>query len=492
MGIKLEGLTGITAEVNATNEMQVVLPTADARAGKVRMMSENDSGYISGVAKLLAPETDSDYRLRVSQDLIFDEELFNYAAQNTGKHSQTATTMAGAFSSSHFTSNSGSITTTTTGVGLATYAAFPTNGTQTLANETILAFSAQPQTFTFFEWGLGIPGAATVAPTDGVFFRLTSAGLFGVASNNGSETTVGPFNLAGGAGTWVYTNDKKYVFLVYFTTHQAQFWVDDGTGDVLLGTINLPSAQSRMINAAAAQWFFKHRITGGAAGGVIQGKLGGYSVRLGGSSLTSTVSTQGNRILGCYQGLSGGTIGTAARVGTITTGNEANVTAAVPTTTTAALGSGLGGTFWETVSLAVNTDGIIMSFQVPAGTVAVQGRRLVLRGIYLNSYVQTVIVGGPYVAEWFLAFGHTAVSLATTEAATTKAPRRIIAPFVQLIGAAAAVSTLVTNTTPFWDLGDAPVYVNPGEFVQLCTRHIGTVGVSGTVVHRITPVYGWE
>ena len=30
------------------------------------------------------------------------------------------------------------------------------------------------------------------------------------------------------------------------------------------------------------------------------------------------------------------------------------------------------------------------------------------------------------------------------------------------------------------------------EFVQLCTRHIGTVGVSGTVVHRITPVYGWE
>jgi hypothetical protein len=41
-------------------------------------------------------------------------------------------------------------------------------------------------------------------------------------------------------------------------------------------------------------------------------------------------------------------------------------------------------------------------------------------------------------------------------------------------------------------MGDAPVYVNPGEFVQLCTRHIGTVGTSGTVVHRITPVYGWE
>lgn len=41
-------------------------------------------------------------------------------------------------------------------------------------------------------------------------------------------------------------------------------------------------------------------------------------------------------------------------------------------------------------------------------------------------------------------------------------------------------------------LGDAPVFVNPGEFVQLCTRHIGTVGTSGTIVHRVTPVYGWE
>ena len=112
--------------------------------------------------------------------------------------------------------------------------------------------------------------------------------------------------------------------------------------------------------------------------------------------------------------------------------------------------------------------------------------------MYLSSHVQTVIAGGPYVAEWFLAFGHTAVSLATTEAATTKAPRRIALPFTQLVTAAQAVSTLVSQPTQFVDFGDAPVFVNPGEFVQLCTRHIGTVGTSGTVVHRVTPIYGWE
>jgi hypothetical protein len=117
---------------------------------------------------------------------------------------------------------------------------------------------------------------------------------------------------------------------------------------------------------------------------------------------------------------------------------------------------------------------------------------LILRGLYLNSYVQTVIVGGPYVAEWFLAFGHTAVSLATTEAATTKAPRRIALPFTQIVPAAQAVSTVVAQNETFMDFGDAPVFINPGEFVQLCTRHIGTAGTTGTVVHRVTPVFGWE
>jgi hypothetical protein len=490
------GGSGNTALVTTAGLLQVTTETDAAtnpdNVGGVRIFGENDGGAITGTPKLFSPEVDADYRLRVGQDLIYDEEVFNYTAQNTGKHNLATTTMTGTFTAGNFTTNGSSITTANSGLVLSTYAFFPNNGTQTLSGDFEVAFSAQPQTNTFIEFGIGIASTALVAPADGVFFRLSSAGLQGIASNNGTETSTGVFPLANGAGTWVYTIDKKYQFICYNNATNAEFWVDDGTGAVLLGSIPLPSGQGRMSMAMGQQKFFKHRIVGGAAGGVIQGKLGAYNIRAGGSAATSTLSTQGNRILGSYQGLSGGAMGTMARVGTITTGNEANVTAAVPTTTTAALGSGLGGTFWETISLAVNTDGIIMSYQVPAGTVLIQGRRLVLRGIYLNSYVQTVLVGGPYIAEWFLAFGHTAVSLATTEAATTKAPRRIPAPFVQLIGAAAAVSTVIAQSENFWDLGDAPVYVNPGEFVQLCTRHIGTVGTSGTIVHRITPVYGWE
>lgn len=497
-GFRIEGnVSGNVVEVAGTNQLKVI-PEVDtitnpANVGAVKAFQENDGGYITGSYVVASGEVDIDYRQRVAMDLLLDDEVFNYTTQNFGKHANLLTTMTSAWSAGQFTTNASSITTTTTACALKTYATFPNNGTQTLSGDFECAFSAQPTANTFVEFGLVGPASVQgAAPTDGVFFRLSSAGLQGIASNNGTETTTGIFSLSGGTGTWAYTNDKKYQFIVYVGAVYAAFWVNDGTGAVLLGQISLPAAQGRICMSQGLIAWFNHRITGGAAGGVLQAKLGAYSVRLGGSNITTTNSTQGNRILGSYQGGAGGTQGSLARIGTITTGNEANVTAAVPTTTTAALGSGLGGTFWETVSLAANTDGIIMSYQVPAGTVNLAGRRLVLRGIYLSSYVQTVIVGGPYTAEWFLAFGHTAVSLATADGAATKAPRRIVLPFVQQVTAAQAVQTQVVQNETFCDFGDAPIFVNPGEFIQLCTRHIGTAGTTGTVVHRITLVFGWE
>lgn len=496
-GIRVEGNTsGNVAEVNSANQLKVVTEV-DAtnnpgNVGAIRIFGENDGGALTGSVLLRSPEVDVDYRQRVSQDVIFDDHVFNTTAQDTGKHNYLNTTMTNTWTAGQLTTNGSSITTTTTGTVFSTYAQFPIQGTTTVSADTEIGFSAQPQSNTFIEFGIGIPGAQTAAPSDGVFFRLNASGLQGIASFNGAESSTGLFPATAGTGTWAYTNSKRYQFICYVTAVEARFWVNDGAGTNCLGTIPLPSGQSRMCMSSYGQFFLKHRIVGGAAGGIIQATMGAYNVRVGGTNLFTTISTAGNRIQGSYQGGSGGTMGTVARVGTITTGNETNVTAAVPTTTTAALGSGLGGTFWETVSLAVNTDGIIMSYQVPAGTVNVPGRRLCLRGLFLNSYVQTVVAGGPYIAEWFLVFGHTAVSLATTEAATTKAPRRIALPFVQAITANQAVSTLVSQNETFCDFGDAPVYVNPGEFIQLCTRHIGTVGTSGTVVHRVTPVFGWE
>ena len=493
-GFRIEGNTsGNVAEVNAGGHIKVVTEIdaygAPQHVGATRIMGEVDAGYITSNIILRPQEIDNDYRTRVSQDVVLDEEVFNYTAQNTGKHSLSATTMAASFTAGQFTTNSTSITTITTGVQLASYAAFPTVGTTTLSLDSEIAFSAQPKTNTFVEWGLGIPGTQLIAPTDGVFFRLSASGLQGVSSYNGSETTTGVFPLADSAGTWVYADNKRYQFIIYQSVTEAVFWVNDGTGAVMLGRIPLPIAQPRMSMAAASQAFFKHRIIGGAASGSLQAYVGAYTVRQGGTSNTSTPSEALGRVLGTYQGLSGGTMGSLANYA-----NNTNPVAAVPTNTTAALGSGLGGQFWETATLAVNTDGVVMSYQVPAGTVNVQGRRLLLRGVGLTSYVQTAVVGGPYVAQYSLAFGHTTLSLATAEAATTKAARRIaLAPLTQVVTAAQAASTMVAQPGgSYVDLSASPVYVNPGEFIQLVTKHVGTVATAGTVAHVVTLVYGWE
>jgi hypothetical protein len=370
---------------------------------------------------------------------------------------------------------------------LATYAAFQNTGTQTLSTDVEVAFSTQPAANAFIEFGLMLPGTALVAPVDGVFLRLNSAGLQGIASNNGTETSTGIFPLSNGTGNWAYVANERYQFIIYMGGVVAEFWVNDGTGAVKLGTIPLPAGQGRICMAQGLQFAIKHRIVGGAASGVLQGLFGAYNVRLGGSNATSTLSTQGNRMFGAYQGMSGGTQGSLANYA-----NSANPTAAVPTNTTAALGTGLGGQFWETVSLAVNTDGIIASYQVPLGTTNLSGRRLVIRGVALASYVQTVVVGGPYVSQYSLAFGHTAVSLATAEGAATKAPRRVPLALTQVVTAAQAASTLVAQAADSVDFGDAPIFVNPGEFIQLVTKHVGTAGTTGVVAHSVTFVYGWE
>ncbi len=484
--------TGNGVEVTAANRMKVDLGDAllaPEEVGGVRCFNENDGGTLTGVPYLFSPETDNDYRQRSSTDLVLDEVVFNYTAQDTGKHNQTGATMTNTFSAGNLTTNSGSITTTTTGSQFETYATFPNTGTQTLSADVEMGFSAQPVTNGFIEFGLGLPGTSTTAPTDGVFIRLNSAGLMGVVSSNGTETTLA-FPLADGAGVWAYTNNKKYQFIIYMGGIAAHFWVNDGTGAVLLGSIPLPTAQGRICMSRGVKFFIKHRITGGAAGGVLQGQFGAYNIRLGGSNVTSTVSTQGNRIEGSYQGFSGGTMGSLA-----TYVNSANPTAAAPSNTalTANLPGGLGGQGTVTAAAAAVTDGIWSSYQVPTTTVNTAGRRLVLRGVRLDMVnLGAAVATTATTVQFCLAFGHTSVSLVTAEAATTKAPRRIALGFATWpVGA--AIGAQPQCGPIFVDLGDAPIFVNPGEFIALVGKFVaGTATASQTIQFTYTPIYGWE
>ena len=478
MAIIQGDVSGNVAEVDSNKRLKVNLDTGTnpSQVGAVRLFSENDAGS----NYLLSPETDQDYRLRISNEALFDNEILNYTAQNTGKHIYRNTTMAATWSAAGFTTNSGNITTTTTGVSFTTYAEFPILGTSSLFCEVAASFSAATTTNTLVDFGLFRPNTANpYNPTDGIYFRSTAAGISGVINSNGSETTTSPFD-------FTYSINQKYQFIIAVHQQEVQFWIDD----VLVGSIQTPVGQGQPCLSSSLPFCVRHAITGGAAGAALSFVLNEYSVTIGGPNISQTASILGQRLYGSYQGLSGGAMGQLSSYA-----NSTNPTAAAPSNTalTANLPSGLGGQGSVTAAVAAVTDGIWGSYLVPAGTVAVQGRRLVVRGVKVDAVnTGAAVATTATTIQFALAFGHTAVSLATAEAATTKAPRRVTLGYMSWpVGA--AIGQGPQSGPIIVDFGDAPIFVNPGEFVQLIGKFlVGTATASQTINFVWQPIYGWE
>jgi len=500
-GIRIEGSTsGNVAEVDASLNQYARLPGYDAngvaRGGgdgnSAANVSEIDNGTVFGTRTMLSPETDDDYRLRVAHDNWLDEEQFTDTSQNTGKFQHVFTTLTATESTSRLLTNSGNITTTTTGMTFGTWAMFPLSGTQTLVCETALSFSAQPNANQVIDFGLFQRGAATpFLGLDGVYFRMSSTGMQGVINVNGTETTTAVFPLSGGTGTFVYTNSTVYKFLIQTNIVKTTFWINN----VKYGEIVNPIGAGTPSLSRTLPWSIRHAIAGGTAGAATQALVKSYRVFMRGPQYSERLSVVGNKVYGSYQGLSGGTMG-----GLGTYPNSTNQTAAVPTNTalTANLPGGLGGMGLMTAPAGAATDLILGSYQNPAGSTTVQGRRLTIRGVKVSAInTGAAVATTATVLEYKFAYGHTAVSLATAETAsfataTTKAPRRIGLGY-HTWPVAAAIGAPPTQNDIFVDLGDAPIYVNPGEFVALVGKVlIGTATASQTIQYMWQPVYSWE
>jgi hypothetical protein len=57
---------------------------------------------------------------------------------------------------------------------------------------------------------------------------------------------------------------------------------------------------------------------------------------------------------------------------------------------------------------------------------------------------------------------------------------------------AAATAVLTQLTEIEFDLWDAPIFVNPGEFVAIAKKKVGTAPSAWVMAHNITLIYGWE
>jgi len=469
--MKLIGsLSGNVAEVDANNQLKVALPSLSINSGFSALTVENDNGSIVGVRIMknlrASPLRGTTGKLSVGLDVLLFNEYFPGSALNSALWTAPVTTMTVAVANNVVTLNNGSSTANGAVAQVRSYRHFPSYFSPGIIFECDAQFTQTPVTNNECIWGYVLM-SGTSAPTDGAYFMLNTAGqLVCVYHTAGITITSGPLNFNTLIGTNVINT-----FRIEIINNNIRFWINDvlvysvDNSGTIGYSMNLPIA-FRVQNTAVTSVAQQMKITGvniSLEDGIHHKEWRHTLCGAGGHS---------------SQGQTGGTMGSTANYA-----NSANPTAAVPTNTTAALGTGLGGQFWETDTLAVTTDGIICSFQVPTGTATLPGKTLYITRITLDSFVQTVLVGGPYVANWSLAYGHTAVSLATTETATSKAPRRMTIG-AQAVTAAQAVSTKVGTLI---DLNfDSPIVVQPGEFVALVKKKVGTAPTSGVIAHLIS------
>lgn len=469
MALNISGGGGLVVEAKAEaagNTLKVSTSAVDNEAGKACLVLETDIGTIVG-RQVRAPETTQDYRIRMGMDTLLFSEQFPGAVLNSGLWTAPTATMTVTVTGGYLNLNAGGSVATTVSARVQTYRSFPLFGLSPACVKMIVQFTQTPQTGNVCEWGFGI-AAGVAAPNDGAFFRLNSSGnLVCVVSFNGTETVSATINFAAYVGT---TTAREYQVIV--TENKCEFFIDD----LMVANIMRATAQAAGVSAASQPILLRNYNSAATSAAQIM-KVGLVAVQMMDCAAPlppgDTLSAAGQ--MGS-QGQTGATMGSTANFA-----NNTNPTAAVPTNTTAALGTGNGGQFWETDTLAAANDGIIDSYQVPPGTATTPGKTLMVRGVRIDSFVQTVLGVGGYNAVWSLAYGHTTVSLQTAEAATTKAPRRVPLGSQSVASSALALTQLATIDVKF----NAPIAVNAGEFLAIVKKKVGTASASGTIAHTI-------
>lgn len=473
-GIRVEGNTsGNVAEVDTSGNLKVTLPTSIAQAGYDINIVEVDSGSITGTPLRRSPYVTQSRRLAVGLDTPIFDYTFNATAQDTGVWRYQAATMTATQSGGAVVFNNSNTLTATTGCSLSSWRYFQLLGGSPLRVSVTLQVTAAFLAGQIWESGLFVP-TNTTQPADGVYFRYTNSGLVGVLNYAGVETTTGVLLLA-------MTPSSTVNFVISVGESSVEFWADLGNGTVLLGTQALPAAQSDPFSAVALPLTTQFRNGSTVSGSpVAQLKWTDANVIQRNLQLAMPYSQQMALQKGTGQGLSGGTQGSLASYA-----NNVAAGAGAALSNTATLVTGLGGQASVLPTLTAGTDGIVCSYQNPVGTTTQTPRTFVCTGVKVQGGVTTLLSGGAVLYAYSLAYGHTAVSMATGEGAsfstspTTKAPRRIPLGY-ETYASAAAVGTMgsVAGVTMTFT---SPIIINPGEFIAVCAKNLGVVTSAGVI-----------
>lgn len=441
------------SNLDADGNVKTALPLTPSKMGGVRLFSENDPGDITGVPYLKAPETSSDYRLRTALDSVWDTEDFTYTAQNFNKHKYVSTTLTATWNVGSLNLNGGNVVGASGNAAqVQTYRHFPLLGSGTIYYETAASFSNTIGANINIDFGGFLPAATGAGvPLDGCYFRANSAGVNGIINVNGTEVPVTFAQL------FAPVANRVYKFLVAVSEHEVEFWIND----VLYAEADRPINASAVMLGGSVPWAARQHNTG-AGGSAVQFKIAGYSVTIG--------DLDNNRLWASVMAGQGGS-GVVYPSGSTAGITSNNVNSTVPATATLANATAgyatLGGKFVFAAPAGAETDYALFAFLNPVPTTSLTGKNLVIRGVWVDTYNAVAAVATtPTILEWSLAVGSTAVTLATTDGAATRLPKRI-ALGVQsfLVGALAGAPAERVDINL-----DAPVIAEPGTYVHIILR----------------------
>lgn len=314
----------------------------------------------------------------------------------------------------------------------------------------------------------------TAAPTAGAFFRYASDGsLRGVSvSVSGAESTTSVISTP--------ALNVAHDYLIWITGSAIIFQIDNA----VVGSITI----------------------GDTAPSPVTSESGPFCARVYNSAATATAQqVQLHRCIGAYYGGNygydrtflaalGGDVGSQGIVGASTgsLANWANTAAPASATlsNTAAGYTTLGGQFQFAAVVGAETDYALFAFQVPAQTATNQGRTLLIHGISIDTFnMGAASATTPTLLQWGVGYDSSAVSLATADAAATKAPRRV--PIgVQSIPVGAAVGA-ATNTLS--KVFKQPLPVNAGNFFHVILKMpVGTATASQIIRGVVGIDATWE
>jgi hypothetical protein len=484
MAIRIKGATNL-AEVDSNSNLKVTLPTSSAQAGCAQFFSQNDAGTITGTAYVRSPETSVDYRLRVGIDTVLFSDTFNATTQNTSNWSYTFVTMTAAQAGAG-TVNFGTVqgTAATHGAFMRSAQYFPVIGTAPLSVEiTAGQFTAALAANEVWMMGLGLPSAAVTEGTDGVWLRLTTAGLIGELRYSGVTVQTAVLRTLA-----QLTVSELYKFAIVVGETEVEYWLDD----VLLAEQTIPPANGQPFMQASLPVFL-HKYCNGVVANTNQMRVSDVTVSL---LDLQTVKPWAHQMAGmgqnAAQGQNGFTMGTTALLPNAT---AATTVTGAAISQTVPIAVGLGGQA-GIVAGVPGVDGLITSYQVPAPTINITGRNLYITGIRIDAVnIGAAVATTASVLQWSLAYGATGATVPTLAqaetgsfiTATARAWRRVPLGLHSFIVGAAIGASAEAITVTF----DTPYVVRPGEWVASVAKFIVGTATASQVIWSNVMINGY-